>query len=89
MTLTPEQFKRAAEVVESIIFPEGKNIDLKDVLNKSADGITDKRARRDFYRHMNILFLNVLLNRLDEVGPDKEDIAINARKRIVELINAL
>ncbi|MDR1676513.1 MAG: hypothetical protein LBR86_08615 [Tannerella sp.] len=90
MVLTSEQFKQAADEVERIISYEG-NLDLKDELNKSAKDIpkTDKRARREFYRHMNTLFLNILLNRLDEVGPDKEERAIDARINIVDLINAI
>lgn len=62
MVLTPEQFKRATNEVDRIIFLEG-NIDLKDELIKSAKSIidiTDKRAKREFYRHMNTLFLNIL-----------------------------
>jgi hypothetical protein len=91
MALTSEQFKRAINEVDRIIFLEG-NINLKDELIKSAKSIidiTDKRARRELYRHMNTLFLNILLNRLDEVGPEKEERAFEARSNIVELINAI
>lgn len=88
MMLTSEQFKQAADEVERIIFLED-NVDLKDELSKSAKEITDKRVRREFYRHMNTLFLNILLNRLDEVGQEKEERAFSARKDIVELINAI
>lgn len=88
MMLTSEQFKQAADEVERIIFLED-NVDLKDELSKSAKEITDKRVRREFYRHMNTLFLNILLNRLDEVGREKEERAFSARKDIVELINAI
>jgi hypothetical protein len=90
MVLTSEQFKRAVNEVDRIIFLEG-NIDLKEELIKSAKSIidtTDKRAKRELYRHMNTLFLHILLNRLDEVGPEKEDRAFEARNNLVELINA-
>jgi lipoate-protein ligase A len=88
MVLTLEQFKQAANEVERIISLEG-NINLKDELSKSAKDITDKKARKEFYRHMNALFLNILLNRLDEVGVEKEERAFSARNDIVELINAI
>jgi hypothetical protein len=88
MLLTSEQFKQAANEVERIISLEG-SINLKDELSKSAKDITDKKVRREFYRHMNTLFLNILLNRLDEVGQEKEDRAFKARNNIVELINAI
>jgi len=87
MILNFEQFTRAAEVVERILFLEGE-FDLRNVIINSAEGIDDPRTRREFYRHMNTLFLNVLLNRLNEVGLDKEPRVLEARRIIVELINS-
>jgi hypothetical protein len=80
MILSEELFNKAGEVVKEIITPEKIGYDdLKEKLEKSADGITDKEERREFYRHMNILFLNVLVNRLHEVGKNKENRVVQAR----------
>jgi len=87
MTLDFAQFSRASSEVERIIFKEGE-IDLHAELEHAISGITDRRAIREFYRHMNTLFLNVLLNRLDDVGRDKEQRVIDARRIIVELLNS-
>jgi hypothetical protein len=88
MALTPEQYKKAANEVERII-SLNSNVNLKNELQQSIATIADKRTQRELYRHMNALFLNVLLNRLDEVGKEKEEIAIKARQDIVELINTI
>jgi hypothetical protein len=87
MILNFEQFTKAAAEVERIIFLEGV-VNLRNELNHSATEIDDPRTRREFFRHMNTLFLNVLLNRLNEVGLDKEERVLEARRIIVELINS-
>ncbi|MDR2120109.1 MAG: hypothetical protein LBP64_04450 [Tannerella sp.] len=88
MALTSELIKCAVDEVERIISLEGE-VDLKCELTDSIKGIEDKKLRKEFYRYMNMLFLNILLNRLDEVGQDKEERAINARKDIVDLIKTI
>lgn len=87
MILNFDQFTKAATEVERILFLQGE-YDLRTEITNSAIEITEQRARREFYRHMNTLFLNVLLNRLNEVGLDKEPIVLEARRIIVELINS-
>jgi hypothetical protein len=88
MILNSDQFKKAADEVERIISLDN-GINLKNELTQAAEGITDSRTRREFYRHMNTLFLNVLVNRLNEVGLVKEQRAIESRRIIVELINSI
>jgi hypothetical protein len=87
MILNFDQFTKAATEVERILFLQGA-FDLRTEITNSAEGINDPRTRREFYRHMNTLFLNVLLNRLNEVGLDKEPIVLKARRIMVELINS-
>ncbi|HRZ32506.1 MAG TPA: hypothetical protein P5335_09235 [Flavobacterium sp.] len=87
MLLDFEQFTRAAEEVERIIaLPT--NADLMSEINNSSSTIPVEK-RREFYRHMNSLFLNVLLNRLDGLGAGAEQRAIEARRIIVNIINTL
>ena len=86
MKLNQKQFKKAAAEVGKIIFHDGE-MNLKEELIKAGEGITDRITKRDFYRHMNALFLNVLLNRLDEIDRDKEPIVMECRYIICELID--
>ncbi|KAA6347523.1 hypothetical protein EZS27_005011 [termite gut metagenome] len=86
MQLKFEDFEKARETVEHII--ADSNIDIRKELDESGkDILTEKK--RPFYSHMNALFLNVILNRLDELGPDVKPRAFEARKKIVEIINTL
>ncbi len=85
MLLNFQEFKTAAEQVEKIILLP-KNADLKMALINSSIGI-DKTKKREFYQHMNSLFLNIILNRLDELGTQAEEKAMDARKIIISLIN--
>ncbi len=87
MTLKFDEFVKAADEVERIIkLPD--NTDLKAELEKSIADISQEK-KREFYRHMNTLFLNILLNRLDELGENVEQRSIDARRIIVTLIAAL
>lgn len=85
MVLEFQEFTKAAGEVDRIIqLPD--NADLKTEIIKSAEGVPTKK-KKEYYRHMNSLFLNILLNRLNEFGPDVEVRTINARRTLVELIN--
>ena len=86
MILNFEQFQKAAVVVEKII--DSVNIsDLEtEIRNSSNDIPLDNK--RDFYRHMNSLFLNVLLNRLGSTPAGTEQKAIESRRIIVNILNA-
>lgn len=87
MVLDFEQYTIAAAEVERIIaLPD--NADLTVEINNSSSTIPVEK-RREFYRHMNSLFLNVLLNRLDGLGAGAEQRAIDARRIIVSIINTL
>jgi hypothetical protein len=81
-----EQFTKAAADVERIIRLAG-NPDLRNEIVNSTSEITDERMRRDYYRYMNSLFLNILLNRLNELGVEVEQRALIARRILNELIN--
>ena len=87
MILNLEQFTRAAQEVERIISLE-EEPNLRAELIHSAEGIDNPRTRREFFQHMNTLFLNVLLNRLNEVGLNREERVLEARRIIVEFINS-
>jgi hypothetical protein len=82
-----EEFVKAAEEVERIISLPSTT-DLTAEIQKSGE-IASKETRREFYRHMNSLFLNILLNRLDELDKSAEQRSLEARKIIVNLIAAL
>ena len=87
MILNFEQFQIAAEVVERIINVEEVN-NLDEVIRNSSNEIPTEK-RREFYRHMNSLFLNVLLNRLDSTPEGTEQKTIQARRIIVTILNTL
>lgn len=85
MVLQFEDFTKAASEVDRIIqLPD--HADLKSELIKSAEEISAEK-KKEYFRHMNSLFLNILLNRLNEFGPDVEERTVNARRTVVELIN--
>ncbi len=88
MLLNSEQFTKATNEIDRIIFAESE-INLKNEIEKSAESITDLRTKKEFYQHINTLFLNVLLNRLDTVGKIGEQRAIEARKILVKLIQSI
>lgn len=81
-----EQFTKAAADVERIIRLAGSPDLRNEILNSTVE-ITDERVRRDYYRYMNSLFLNILLNRLNELGIEVEQRALIARNILNELIN--
>lgn len=82
MILIHEEYIKAANDVERIIKIEDMSI-FRLELEKSADGVMNKSY---FYNHMNVLFLNICLNRCDELGPAAVDRAFKAREIIVEII---
>jgi hypothetical protein len=84
MLLTFEYFKKAAEEVERIINLDN-NADFRTELRSAAFDIDDN-IKPEFYRHMNTLFLNVILNRTVELGAEAEEKAYRCRELIVELI---
>lgn len=85
--LIDEQFrfyKIGSDEVERIIRLD--NPDLKLEI-KNASLLVDKKYVRKFYLHMSSLFLNICLNRVNELGKDAEERALSCRDIIVELIN--
>ncbi len=83
--LTFEEFKQASATVEIIVQDDFDINNVKAVLEKATDDIAPEK-KRDFYGHMSSLFLNVMLNRLNELGLKAKDNAIIGRKNISELI---
>jgi len=84
--LSFEFFKDSADVVERIINDPSLNIE--EEIRNSSNNIAIEN-KRQFYRHMNALFLNVLLNRLDSTPKDSEERAIESRRVICQIINTL
>ncbi len=85
MILEYEQFKQAEELVEKII-EETPIDDIQREIESATKGFTEK-TKRFFYDHLSRLFLNVMLNRLEEFRNDAKDKAIYARKAIIKLVN--
>jgi len=84
MLLKFEDFVKAAKAVEEILeLPPGS--DLKQAIIEKGSKC-DSSTQREFYRHMNSLFLNVLLNRLDELGEKAEARSLEARMIIAEIL---
>jgi hypothetical protein len=81
-----EWFENAANVVERIINDHSLNIE--EEIRNSSNNISIEN-KRQFYRHMNALFLNVLLNRLNSTPKDSEERAIESRRVICQIINTL
>ena len=83
--LTFEEFKQASAIVESIVQDEFDINTAKTVLEEATSKVATGK-KRDFYGHMSRLFLNVMLNRLNELGEKAKANAIIARQMITELI---
>lgn len=83
-------FKKASETVEFILEEYMNMIATSEILTQhlleSGKDIVDKRK---FYSHMNALFLNVLLNRLSEVGHIGEAVSLECRKILCIIIKGL
>lgn len=78
--LTTEEFKKAREAVDNIInAPDTSNIESE--IERAAQDIPSEK-KRAFLNHMNSLFLNILLNRLDELGESARNKSFKARKAI-------
>jgi hypothetical protein len=80
-----EKFKKAAELVERIIETVEINHLEEEIVNSCND--ISLYNRREFYRHLNSLFLNVLLNRLDSVPKGTEQKVVESRRIIVNILN--
>ena len=85
MLLTFEDFKEAEKTVDRIIHQTDLQ-DIDDELEKAIENIPNDK-RRSFLNHLNNLFLNVLLNRIDDLGESAKEKSNAARKKIMELIN--
>ncbi len=88
MLLSLEQLAKASTDIDKILLEE-KELNLKSEIEKTAENITDMRTKKAFYQHLNTLFLNVLLNRLDSFGKIGEQRTIDARLILVNLIQKL
>lgn len=79
------EFIKASNDVQEIMNLQQED-SLKSVIVEKGQGLDDD-SRREFYRHMNSLFLNILLNRIGEFGKGAESRAIEARSIIASIIN--
>ena len=89
--ITFKDFQQAKDAVEKIVLidikPEdGLNETIKTTLREAVKGI-NKRDERTFYNLMGSLFLNVMINRLNELGENAKKYAIIAREIIAELMH--
>ena len=55
------------------------------VLKEAITGV-DKKDERTIYNFMGSLFLNVMINRINELGENAKQYAIIARQMITELV---
>ena len=93
--LTEEQYKNAKDAVEEIAqdtfrIETKSEDDLRDIIKitlKNAVNAVDRKYQRTIYNYMGSLLLNIMINRLNELGKNAEKDAITAREMIVELIN--
>lgn len=63
--------------------------DLRDIIKitlKNAVNAVDRQYQRTIYNYMGSLLLNVMINRLNELGKNAKQDSITAREMIVELI---
>lgn len=86
MILKIEEFKKAEDLVEKII--EDTPIEHIQSEIELATTTFNEKTKRAFYNHISRLFLNVMLNRLEELGNDAKDKSIRARQAIISLINS-
>ncbi len=84
--LTSDEFKQAKNTVEEIVKDEFDISTVKTVLKAATNEITPER-QYDFYNHMSSLFLNVMLNRLNELGKNAKNNAIIGRQNITKLMS--
>lgn len=85
MNMTVEEFKKAPEIIDKIIKDtpfEDIDTELRNELSK-----VPKESIREYRNHLSTLFLNVLLNRLDEFDEDAKSKSHRARKTLKEYIS--
>lgn len=71
MILSFDNFKRARQVVDTLLDPECPQDPREHLLQVLNEGnITDRAEQREFLQQFSSLLLNVILNRRQEVGPD-------------------
>lgn len=86
MILTFDEFTKANEILNSLINDTDINQIETELNERLSDISSDKKTA--FLNHLNSLFLNVMLNRLDELGPTAKEKSIKARAVISSLINS-
>ena len=81
--LTFDEFEKATEIVDEII--TSTDLDIEQKIKAETETIPDDK-KREFLNHLNSLFLNVLLNRLDELGNEAKSKSTQARDVISKII---
>jgi hypothetical protein len=76
-------YVKGTTIIERIF--QEDNIDMVKIITESANGVEPKKVR-ELYCHMSTLCLNVLLNRLNELGRGAETTAREVQKILHKLI---
>ncbi len=92
--LDAQDYQKAKDAVEKIaqdtFRTEAKSEeDVREIIKitlKNAANNVDRRYQRTIYNYMGSLLLNVMINRLNELGKYAKQDSITARELIVELI---
>ena len=78
MLLKEFHYSMAHNIVEDIIKDNFQYTE--EMLINSTESFGNNQIRKAYYNHINSLFLNIFLNRLDEVGLNNKENIIKARK---------
>lgn len=81
MILDFEEYGIARNLVEEVISREFSSPEIKTKIDEAVLRIVSTK-KREFVNHVNTLFLNVLLNRAEEVGEIGIKNSIEARRLI-------
>ena len=92
--LNAQDYQKAKDAVEKIAqdtfrAANKSEDDLREIIKitlKNAANDVDRQYQRTIYNYMGSLLLNVMINRLNELGKKSEQDAITARQLIMELI---
>lgn len=85
MLLKFNEFTKANETLDTII-NDTETDAIRAVLESSIEEI-EENQKAAYLNHLNSLFLNILLNRIDDLGETAREKSLEARSIISTLIN--